>query len=117
KSVAAHIVFRRPSRIKGAPDYVVTAESEPGVSDPEPSFALQIVPTLPGETFTVTILPDDTLPIDQTHTVAQLAPPYRQLGFAFESDTHDVVFPLGSESPGGATKTIRGRVLTAETPP
>jgi hypothetical protein len=108
-TVAAHLVFRRPSRIKGAPDYVVSVDSTPGIADASaPSFTARLVPVLPGETYSVTIYPDDTRDPDNldAETLAQKAPPYRQIGFAFDADAPDLVFPLGA-----ATKKITGRVV------
>jgi hypothetical protein len=108
-TVAAHLVFRRPSRIKGAPDYVVSGDSSAGVADPTaPSFATRLVPVLPGESYSVTIYPDDTRDPDgpEAETLAQKAPPYRQIGFAFDGDATDLVFPLAA-----ATKKITGRVV------
>jgi hypothetical protein len=106
-TVSAHLIFRRPSRIAGAPDVVTTVTSEPvlgGVA----SFSAQLLPTLPGESYSVTIYPDDTRDPDATdeETLAQKAPPYRQIGFAFDHDSSDLVFPLGA-----ATKKITGRVV------
>ncbi len=111
-TVAAHLVFRRPSRIKGAPDQVVNVESVANVNHPDAaSFSTTLLPTLPGETYSVTIYPDDTPGPDGGATLAQLVPPYRQIGFSFEADSPDVVFPLGGASSTGATKRITGRVL------
>jgi hypothetical protein len=108
-TVAAHLVFRRPSRIKGAPDYVVSVDSTAGVADAAaPSFTTRLVPVLPGESYSVTIYPDDTHDPDSpdAETLAQKAPPYRQIGFAFDGDATDLVFPLAA-----ATKKITGRVV------
>jgi hypothetical protein len=111
-TVPAHLVFRRPSRIKGAPDYVVATDSIPDSANPDAaSFSLRLVPTMPGETFTVTIYPDDTPNPDNVPTLAQKVPPYRQIGFAFEADAPGIVFPLGGESPTGLQKRITGRVI------
>src|SRR5262249_48927078 len=62
-SVAAQVSFRRPSRIKGAPDYVVTVDALAGKIDGEAAFTARLVPnndpSNPNETYTVTVFPDD----------------------------------------------------------
>ncbi len=111
--VPAQVVFRRPSRIPGAADYVVTVESHMGVGPEGPSFTARLLPTQPGETYSVTIFPDDSVDVDSGETVAERAPPYRQIGFTFDADAPGIVFPLGGQSGAGAAKTISGRVLDA----
>jgi hypothetical protein len=58
-SAAAKVVFRRPSRIKGAPDYEVAVDAMPGKVAGEAAFSARILPNDPGETYDITIYPDD----------------------------------------------------------
>lgn len=58
-SVAAKLSFRRPSRIPGAPDYVVNATAAAGKKAGEPAFRVRLLPNVDDETYEVTIYPDD----------------------------------------------------------
>jgi hypothetical protein len=77
-SVAAKVVFRRPSRIPGAPDYVVSVDAAAGKGPGEMAFRVRLLPNEVGESYQVTIYPDDgtlaTPPAGQLPPSA-LAPP------------------------------------------
>jgi hypothetical protein len=77
-SAAARVVFHRPSRIPGAPDYEVSATAMPGAAAGEAAFTVLLPPNLPGETYDISIYPDDgTLftVADGTLPPSALAPP------------------------------------------
>lgn len=77
-SAAARVVFHRASRIPGATDYEVAASAMPGVPAGEAAFTVLLPPNLPGETFDISIYPDDgtifTVPTGSP-TPSMLAPP------------------------------------------
>jgi hypothetical protein len=77
-SIAARLTFRRASRIPGASDYVVNVNAAAGKRAGEMAFQVRLLPNLPGESYEVTIYPDDgtlvTPPAGQPPPSA-LAPP------------------------------------------
>lgn len=111
-SAAAKLVFRRPSRIPGAPDYVVTTDSEPGRPEGESSFRVRLIPTDSGETYQVTVYPDNGAiytPPEGWPTPAELAPPKREPVLITE-DLTGVVITLADAQ---GMKQIRGRLVDA----
>lgn len=112
-SVSARIVFRRASRIPGGPDYVVTAQAQPGKRPGETGFVARLVPNDPqdpDDLYEVSIYPDDTPSSDLiAPSPAELAPPRRDF-VAIHADHDDMTLLLGEED---GMKEIRGRVLDA----
>jgi hypothetical protein len=100
-SVPATVVFRRASRIEGGPDVVVSTVAERGKLEGETAFSAIVSPTLPGETYEVTIYPTDE---------AQAQAPPKRISVELTADQPDVLFTLG-DSPG--LKQIVGRVVDA----
>jgi len=74
-SVAARVVFQRPSRIPGAPDYSVTVDAVAGKREGESAFQARILPNIEGEKYTITIYPDDTATVLGGVAPSSLAPP------------------------------------------
>ncbi len=118
KSVAASLTFRRPSRIRGGRDYVVSVTSTGGLdpSDPTPGFEVLLPPTEGGELYEVLIRPDNGdlyRPVNQPDFQPPdlLAAPLRVL-WTVEEDL-DVLVPLilseGIKNVRGVVRDAAGR--------
>lgn len=111
-SVAAKLELRRASRIPGGPEYVVAVDARPTADPLAPSFFVRLPPCQPGESYQLTIYPDDgaiASPAEGFPSPAELAPPVRERIVIAEGMV-DEVFLLGD--PDGQ-KQIQGRVVDA----
>ena len=73
-SVAARVLFQRPSRIPGAPDYAVTVDAAAGKRRGEVAFRARLLPNEADESYTITIYPEDAAPVGGVPP-SSLAPP------------------------------------------
>jgi hypothetical protein len=112
KSVAAKVVFHRPSRIPGAPDYVVTVNAASGLTMNQVGYSARIVPNAGDEKYDVTVYPDDgTLDaVPPGHQPpSALAPPCVISGAHFTTDTP--LFDITCDR--GGLRALTGYVVDA----
>lgn len=111
QSVAARVIVSRPSRIAGAPDYVVFARAEGGKLAGQKGFSIRLPPARDGEVYKVTVLPDDgtiSPPQPGQPLPNALAPPTT---FDLVNFTKDRDVPVTLDS--GGLKVITGQVVDA----
>jgi hypothetical protein len=105
------VIVSRPSRIAGAPAYVVVARAVAGKAAGQEAFKIRLPPTLDGELYTVTVVPDDGTisPAQPGQPLPNaLAPPVVLNPFALTEDrTRDITLD------SGGLKEISGRVVDA----
>ncbi len=109
-SAAAKVVFRRPSRIAGAPDYLVTVDALPGMAKNEAAFRARLTPNSASDTYDITIYPDDgTLhqPPGGTPPPNALAPPTAIKLNLRDNRSYDITLD------SGGLKGLAGSVLDA----
>jgi hypothetical protein len=116
-SVAGQVSFRRPSRIKGAPDYVVTVDALAGVPPDQPSYIARLLPgsdpNNPAQYYTATAFPDDgtiSTPPQGTQPPNRLCPPVSISNLYYKSNA----LPLNFYCDLGGLRTVMGSVIDAD---
>ncbi|MBI4508329.1 MAG: hypothetical protein HY698_01755 [Deltaproteobacteria bacterium] len=112
-SVAATITFRRPSRIPGASDTLVTVTSLPGVDEKGIAFKVFLVPTdptNPDDRYEITVYPAPVAYMAIGEGVERLdaQPAPLRLISSIAVEESNVTFTLGQRSD---MRSIRGRVV------
>lgn len=110
-SIPATVTFRRPSRIPGAPDYVVSVPAQSSADRDHVGFRARLAPNQDGETYEIIVVPDSAKAnrVEGGADLAGDSMPPLHLSLSITSD-QKLELPLGDAS--GLTQ-VKGRVIDA----
>ncbi len=123
-SIAATVIFQRPSRIAGLPDYIVSVTAAAGAAEGEVGFSARLSPNVAGEQYSITVIPDDgtfsPLTVGQLPPNALAPPLHSTLAPLTMSSYMDIPLsdsqglrPISAHVLDAANRGMAGMVVTA----